>query len=72
MGVPVFGNGLFYVVALKDYVDLGFSATKLTKEELMLFDGGGKTARDIKIKSLNNLDIKQIKKLLNLVYRKQR
>ena len=48
-GVPYFGNK-FYIVALKTHVNLGFSIEGLTKEEIGLFDGSGKTTRHVKIK----------------------
>ena len=35
-GVPAFCNGKFYIVALKDHVNLGFSIKELTKEEIGL------------------------------------
>ena len=33
-GVPNFHNGLFYIVALKDHVNLGFSIKGLSKKEI--------------------------------------
>jgi uncharacterized protein YdhG (YjbR/CyaY superfamily) len=66
-GVPAFADGLFYIVALKDHVNLGFSIKGLTKKELSLFDGGGKTTKHIKIKSLKDLNQKRIINLLKVV-----
>jgi uncharacterized protein YdhG (YjbR/CyaY superfamily) len=66
-GVPAFGDGLFYIVALKEHVNLGFSIEGLTKEELTLFDGGGKTTGNIQVKSLEDLDQNRTIKLLELV-----
>lgn len=71
-GVPAFADGLFYIVALKDHVNLGFSIKGLTKEELSLFNGSGKTTKHIKIKSLEDLNQKQIISLLKLVGQKQK
>jgi hypothetical protein len=71
-GVPAFNDGMFYFVALKDHVNLGFSIKGLEKEELALFDGGGKTTRHIEIKSLDTLDKKRIVALLNLVEKRQK
>ena len=71
-GVPAFAGGLFYIVALKDHVNLGFSIKNLSKEELALFDGGGKTTKHIEIASLKNIDLKRIAKLLKLVKEKQK
>ena len=66
-GVPAFGEGLFYIVALKNHVNLGFSIEGLSKEELSLFDGGGKTTRHIKVSTLEDLDKDRITRLLKLV-----
>ncbi len=64
-GVPTFAGGLYYIVALKDHVNLGFSSKNLSKEDLALFDGGGKSTRHIQIDSLR-LDRKRIVRLLRL------
>jgi len=42
MGVPWY-EGKYYIVALKDHINLGFSLKGLSKEEIELFEGGGKT-----------------------------
>ncbi|MDD5287564.1 MAG: DUF1801 domain-containing protein [Dehalococcoidales bacterium] len=65
-GVPAFSNGQFYIGALRDHVNLGFSINGLTKEELALFEGSGKTMRHIKIKTLSDIDEKKIVKLLKI------
>ncbi|MFW9818242.1 MAG: DUF1801 domain-containing protein [Candidatus Thorarchaeota archaeon] len=65
-GVPYYGNK-YYIVALKTHVNLGFSITGLTKEEIALFEGSGKTTRHIKIKSLDEIDEKEVTKLLKIV-----
>jgi hypothetical protein len=69
-GVPAFGDG-FYIVALKDHVNLGFATRGLSEEDLALFDGGGKTTKNIEIKSLKELDQKRIIKLLKMVNQSQ-
>jgi len=69
-GVPAFADGKFYIVSLKDHVNLGFVIKGLSKEEIVLFDGGGKTMKHIEIDSLENIDRKRITKLLKLVYSK--
>ena len=66
-GVPVFVNGLFYIVALKDHVNLGFSTEGLSKDEIALFDGGGKTTKHIEIKDIHDIDEKRIVPLLHMV-----
>ncbi len=46
-GVPTYDGGQYYIVALKDHVNLGFSLNGLSKDEYALFDGGGKTMRHV-------------------------
>ena len=69
-GVPAYGDGKYYIVALKNHVNLGFSLKGLTKDDYKLFDGGGKTMKHIKIESLENIDKKRIIKLLKLIKEK--
>lgn len=64
-GVPTFAGGLYYIVALKDHVNLGFLSKNLSKGDLALFDGGGKSTRHIQIDS-PKLDRKRIVSLLRL------
>lgn len=71
-GVPAYGNGRYYIVALKDHVNLGFSLKGLTKEEVDLFDGGGKTMKHLEISSPKEIDRKRIVKLLKLVEERQK
>ena len=66
LGVPWY-EGKFYIVALKTHVNLGFSLKGLTKEEIALFQGGGKTMKHIEIHSLDEIDEKKIVKLLKVV-----
>ena len=66
-GVPAFADGKFYIVALKDHVNLGFSIKGLTKEDMALFDGGGKTMKHIEVDKMENIDEKRIVELLKLV-----
>ena len=63
-GVPVFSGGRFYIGAMKNQVNLGFSINGLTEKQLALFDGSGKTMRHIKIRTLSDIDEKKIVKLL--------
>jgi uncharacterized protein YdhG (YjbR/CyaY superfamily) len=66
-GVPAFAGGKFYIVALKDHVNLGFSIKGLSKNEIALFDGGGKTMKHIEIGTMQDIDEKRIVKLLKMV-----
>jgi len=76
VGVPCYGStkedicGKYYIAALKDHVNLGFSLKGLTKEEVKLFEGTGKTMKHIKVYSLREMDEKKIIKLINLVKEK--
>jgi hypothetical protein len=69
LGVPWY-EGRFYIVALKDHVNLGFSLRGLSEEEKKLLEGAGKTMRHIKIHSLEEIDEKCIEKLLRKVRKK--
>ncbi len=68
-GVPNYGN-LFYYVALKSHVNLGFSIKDLTTDEIKLFEGTGKTMRHIKIKNVEDINEQKILKLLKMVTNK--
>jgi uncharacterized protein YdhG (YjbR/CyaY superfamily) len=69
-GVPYYNNR-YYIVALKDHVNLGFSIKNLTEDEISFFEGTGKLTRHIKINSLSEIDENRIIKLLNLVNSKK-
>ena len=66
-GVPCYGNGKYYFVGLKDHVNIGFCIKGLTKKELGLLEGSGKTMRHIKIASLKDIEERKIIKLLRAV-----
>ena len=76
MGVPCYGYtkeepcGKYYLVALKDHVNLGFSLKGLSKKEQALFEGSGKTMKHVKIYSLRDIDEKKIIKLLRIIQNK--
>lgn len=63
-GVPWYGK--YYLVGLKDHVNIGFSISGLTKKEMDLFEGKGKLMRHLKIYSLKDVDEKRIVKLLRV------
>ena len=69
-GVPVFADGKFYIGAFKKNVNLGFSIKGLTKEEITLFEGGGKMMRHIKVHAAEDIDEERIAELLKLVDKK--
>ena len=64
-GVP-FYESRYYIVALKDHVNMGFAINGLLQKEIDLFEGKGKTMRHIKIYSLEDIDDKRIIKLLKI------
>lgn len=66
LGVPWY-EGKFYIVALKDHVNLGFSIKGLSKEETNLFAGSGKTMKVIEVHSLADINEAKIVKLLKIV-----
>ena len=69
-GVVTFAGGKFYIAALKSRVHVGFAITGLNKEEIILFEGSGKTMRHIKIHSLEEIDEKTLVKLIKMVDKK--
>ena len=71
MGVPWY-DGRFYIVALKDHVNMGFSVKGLTDQEKGLFEGKGQMMRHIKFHSLEDIDENKIGKLLKLVSQKSK
>jgi hypothetical protein len=60
-------EGKYYIVSLKDHVNLGFSLEGLSKKQQELFEGTGKTMKHIKIYSLEDIDEEKIVSLLHLV-----
>ena len=66
LGVPWY-QGKYYIVALKDHVNLGFSLQDLSAAEARLFQGSGKTMKHIKIYSTEEIDEAKVVKLLRIV-----
>jgi hypothetical protein len=69
MGVPWY-EGKFYVVALKDHVNLGFSVNGLSEQEKALFEGKGALMRHVKFFCLEDVDEAKVAELLRLVAEK--
>ena len=69
-GVVVFGDNKFYIASMKTRVHVGFSINGLSKEEIKLFEGSGKTMRHIKIHSLSDIDEKKLEQLIKMVDKK--
>ncbi len=69
LGVPWY-EGKFYIVALKDHVNMGFSVNGLSEQEKALFEGKGALMRHIKFGCLEDVDEAKVVKLLRLVAEK--
>jgi len=69
-GAVVFSGGKFYIAAMKNRVHVGFTITGLSKEEIGMFEGSGKTMRHIKIQTMEDIDDKRLVKLIKLVDKK--
>jgi|SRR5665647_578401 len=61
-GVVTFASGKFYIAAMKSCVHVGFAVTGLSKDEISMFEGSGKTMRHIKIPTLESIDEKRLVK----------
>jgi hypothetical protein len=68
-GVPYYDNK-FYIVGLKDSVNLGFSIKNLTNDEISLFQGTGKTTRHLKFQTSDEIKEEKVVRLLKLVHEK--
>ena len=69
-GVITFAAGKFYLAAMKNRVHVGFAITGLSKDEMSLFEGSGKTMRHIKIPTLEDVDEKKLIELIEMVNKK--
>lgn len=65
-GVPYFGEE-FYLVNLKDHVNLGCSIKDLTKEQISKLKGTGKTVRHLPFYNLDDIDEDLIVQILEMV-----
>jgi putative endonuclease len=65
-GVPVFDDGRFEIRVQKNQANLGFSVAGLTKKQLAIFEGSGKTMRRISIRTIDDVDEKKLLKLLKM------
>ena len=69
MGVPWYQEK-YYIVSLKDHVNLGFSIKGLSEKEQTLLEGKGKIMRHLKFYSLKDVDEAKVTKLLKLISQK--
>jgi hypothetical protein len=69
LGVPWY-EGKFYIVALKDHINLGFSVSGLSEQELAVFEGKGKLMRHLKFYTEADVDDAKVEKMVKLVAEK--
>ena len=69
-GVLAFKGGKFYLAALNNRVHVGFTIIGLSDGDLKLFEGSGKTARHIKLHSIEDIKKKDIVKIMLMVDKK--
>ena len=69
LGVPWY-EGKYYIVVLKDHVNLGLSIKGLSNKDKELLHGSGKTMKHVEISSLDEIDENKIVDLLKMVERK--
>jgi len=69
-GVITYAAGKFYLASMKSRVHVGFAITGLSKDEISLFEGSGKTMRHIKIPTLEDVDEEKLVELIRLVNKK--
>ena len=69
-GVVTFAGKKFYIAAMKNRVHVGFAITGLDKDEIGLFEGGGKTMRHIRIPTLESIDKQRLVRLIEMVDKK--
>jgi hypothetical protein len=69
-GVPAYDGGKFYIGAVGKGVNLGFSVSGLSEEEVSNFSGKGKFMRHLKFLSVKEIDEKKVVRLLRLVKKK--
>ena len=70
-GVPTYDGGAYYIVALKDHVNLGFSMVGLSGDEVSQFVGSG-TMKHVEIGTVGEIDEAHITRLLQLVWNASR
>jgi hypothetical protein len=70
LGVPYFGDE-FYILSLKDHVNLGLSIHGFDDEDLKELKGTGKTTRNLDIWSVDDIDESRVIELLAKVQGKR-
>lgn len=67
-GVISYDNGMYYIGVVKHGVNFGFSMNGLSNNDIKKFNGNGKTMRNIKIKKIEDINEKELTKLIKLVH----
>ena len=70
LGVPYFGDE-FYIVSLRDHVNLGYTIKFLKPSELRLLTGTGKTTRVLELRSIDEIEEAKVRELLHLVWQRK-
>lgn len=65
-------EGKFYLTSFKDHVNLGVGVMGLKEEELIHFEGKGKSMRHMKFCSEKDIDNKNLLKLMKVIYSKSK
>jgi hypothetical protein len=66
LGVPWYA-GKFYIVALKDHVNLGLSIQGLSPQQIALLKGSGKTMKTLEFRTLAEINAEKIAGILKTV-----
>jgi uncharacterized protein YdhG (YjbR/CyaY superfamily) len=69
-GVVMYASGKFYIAAMKNRVHVGFAVTGLSKDEIGMFEGSGKTMKHLKIPTLESIDENRLVQMIELVDKK--
>lgn len=69
-GAVVYNDGMFYIGSVRRGVNLGFTITSLSTEELKFFNGSGRTIRHLKFETLSDIDKEHLIFLFHLVANK--
>ncbi len=70
-GVPTYDGGIYYIVALNDHVNLGFSMVGLSADLWDQFVGSGKM-KHVEIRTVGEIEEARITHLLQLVWKASR
>lgn len=69
-GAIVYEGGKFYIAGVRYGVNLGFAINGLSRKEISLFEGNGKSMRHIKIQTFQEINEETLTKLILMVHKK--